>query len=86
MDDKEKEQLKKIRFMIDEGYGVPNEDIEFMYSLLKRMDKQIDNMSDRLTTDYHSQEWVKKFYIEQAENELETERRRNGGKENESND
>lgn len=71
MDDLEKEQLERIKFMIDDGYGIPHEDLNFMHHLIIRLDKEIDMMSDKLTTDYHSKDWVKKYYAEEAQSKLE---------------
>lgn len=38
----------------------------------------IDLMADKLTTDYHSRDWVIKYYREMAKRLIEQDRRRKG--------
>lgn len=70
MEEEEFERLEKIQFMINEGYTMPNEDLEWMVKKLRLQDTMLNLMAGNLTAPVHNKEWVLKYYKEEAEKRL----------------
>lgn len=70
MDEEEFERLEKIIFMLNEGYTIPNEDLEWMIHKLRIQDTMINLMASNLTSPINGTDWVKKYYKEEAEKRI----------------
>ena len=70
MDDDEFERLEKIIFMLNKGHTIPNEDLEWMTHKLRVQDTMINLMASNLTSPINSNDWVKKYYKEEAEKRI----------------
>lgn len=70
MDEEEFERLEKIISMLNEGYTIPNEDLEWMIYKLRVQDTMINLMASNLTSPINSTDWVKKYYKEEAEKRI----------------
>ena len=53
--------MEQRDYIVDKADKV-NVAIETVLSLIEEKDKQIDLMSEQLTTPIHSKEWVKEYY------------------------
>lgn len=65
----QEKSLEKIKrqILLEEGrknIGIPVfiSDLKNVLTLIEERDKQIDLMSEQLTTPIHSKEWVKEYY------------------------
>ncbi len=70
MEDEEFEKLERIKFLIDNGYEIPHEDLDWMVRQLRIQDTMINIMAPQLTAPVHDEKWVKKYYKEEAEKRL----------------
>lgn len=70
MDEEDFERLEKIKYMIDKGYIILKEDLEWMVKKLKIQDTMINLMAPQLTTPIHGMDWVKKYYEKEAEKRI----------------
>lgn len=69
MTKEQEESLEKLKrqILIEEcgkNIGIPVfiSDLKNILSMLKEKDKQIDLMSEQLTTPIHDKKWIKKYY------------------------
>lgn len=51
----------------DELFKKDKEALEIALEELAKKDKVIDMMADKLTTEYHNKEWIKKYFYKQLE-------------------
>lgn len=70
MDEEEFERLEKIISMLNEGYTILNEDLEWMIHKLRVQDTMINLMALNLTSPINGIDWVKKYYKEEAEKRI----------------
>lgn len=70
MEDEDFERLEKIQFCQKEGYEIQLEDITWMINQLRIQDTMLNLIIPRLTTPIHGEDWVKKYYKEEAEKRL----------------
>ena len=70
MGDEEFERLEKINYQINNGYEVQQEDLKWMVEQLRIQDTMINIMASNLTTPIHGEDWVKKYYKEEAKERL----------------
>lgn len=70
MEDEDFERLERIEFIIRDGYEVPHEDLEWMTKQLRLQDTMLNLMAPKLTAPIHDEEWVKKYYKEEAKKRL----------------
>lgn len=70
MSDEEFQILEKINFKLINNYEVLNEDVSWLINQLKLRDTMINLMVPKLTAPINSEEWVKKYYKEEAEKRI----------------
>lgn len=70
MDEEDFERLEKIKYMIDKGYIILKEDLEWMVQKLRIQDTMINLMTPQLTTPIHGMDWVKEYYEKEAEKRI----------------
>lgn len=60
----EKIKRKILLGKCEKNIGIPVyiSELETVLSMLKEKDKQIDLMSEQLTTPIHDKKWIKKYY------------------------
>lgn len=76
MTDKEKEAIEYFsrevneKQWIESNFNVSERNkLRAILKFIKKQEKIIDLMSERLTTPIHSKEWVKRYYEEEVEGE-----------------
>lgn len=70
MEDEDFERLEKIEFCIRDGYEILPEDLKWMVNQLRLQDTMLNLMTPKLTAPIHDEEWVKKYYKEEAKKRL----------------
>lgn len=70
MEDEEFERLENIQNLINDGYTVPREDLDWLVKQLRKQDTMLNLMAAQLTTPIHGKDWVLKYYKEEAEKRL----------------
>lgn len=70
MEDEDFKRLEKIEFCIRDGYEVLPEDLKWMVNQLRLQDTMLNLMTPKLTAPIHNEEWVKKYYKEEAKKRL----------------
>lgn len=70
MEDEEFEKLEKIEFLIRDGYEIQHEDLEWLVKQLRLQDTMLNLMLPKLTAPIHDEDWVRKYYKEEAKKRL----------------
>lgn len=70
MEDEEFKRLEKVQFLINEGYEIPKEELDWIIYTIKRLDTTTNLMAANLVTPIHSKEWVLEYYKGEADKRL----------------
>lgn len=70
MENEEFERLENIQNLLNEGNTVPRKELDWLIKQLRIQDTMINLMAPKLTAPIHDEDWVKKYYKEEAEKRL----------------
>lgn len=70
MENEEYERLEEIQFLVNEGCNISREDLDWIIHITRRLDTMTNLMVGKLTTPIHGEDWILKYYKEEAEKRI----------------